>query len=1248
MSSLTFKKVIAGISSAAILMAQLLVVSPALAADNYQDVPASHWGYNDVHEANKLGFFEPATNFYPERNLNRAELAKLAYLLALKKGVVSGINTAGFAGMKDVSQSIWYYPFVATVVNAGLMGGYKDVQGNLTGYFGPGDLVTRAQAAKTLVNAGGLANYNTPVAPFTDNVSGSWYYDFINTAYNWSVLNGDAGKTTVRPDASIARVEMASMMLRAVTPKDRKNTNSNMNGTSNMNGNMNGNSNMNAIVKQGTLDWQIHSNVNSRVVTPIPKNTTKALYSIYRLTAGSSDIKIMSVTAKREGQGSRDDFEKVWLERAGSRVSNRASVNSDNQAVMNFSPAFVVPAGTSVDFELYAQMAGDANVYNSLSVLAPSDIVSSAETITGQFPAKGPTVQTSGFEVAELNFTSQGNNSTYNVGDLNVEVGRFTIAGDSNSDVTFMQASFKNEGSMDLSTDVSNCGLWNKSVNVASQVQATSDYLTFFLKGDVKIEDGKTETFSIRCDIFDADSSDETIELGVRFLEDMLFIETGTGFGATGDWAGDTMAEYTIKGGTLTIARAPTTPATQTVARSTEDVKALVARFGVGQPLTADGINVRLCSNLASETDVAAALDKLRLMVDGITIASTDLSVSDMQPSGFLGCPAGLTNAYDVTGLDNSITWSKDILMDVMVNVNTQATAGSRFAFVIDNQLFVGQSPEYANGNKVQPTDIVGQATGNAFTIGNSTLTIARNDGFSSPEDMVPGANDLLLGQWTLTNNDAADLTLHQIEFRQLSDAQVTGTALPSSFVTSCRIKGGLSGQAKQDLDSPKNITGTNVQFNQANVPLPKSKTFEIQLFCDVSSGAPLGNALGFQLNSLDAKDSQSLNALIVPALPFANFAYFEVLGGGSLTVSRHVDTPLGSFIPVCAQNVPVYTLRLRSEDDSTRITDLYLATVNDANQVTNAPDGRVSTYTLEWNGGSVNATPSNGIIHFNLGDNSNLIVPKDGNMDVKVNATFNSINNASNSGVQLTLATMPEVANGGVIDPGSVNYRTGTVDGIRALSESLGSELDNSAVMISGKSNTSAIVKTRATFANSSTQTTLVPGNGQEIYRFTVSADACGDVDLGRLTFTIGTQAAELRNISLYDSTDSSNALNSTQPNHLTNTTVDIEIDIDQLAPQSGEEIAKGTTRTYILKADFVATGGNTSHSVSTQIAEPTAAPFMKGTYADVEAANYNIIWSDQSEIGHGLTSPASADWMSGNFFNELKLDAVAKNYVN
>lgn len=186
----------------------------------YADIPKAHWAYSYIQHCYERRIFNPSAFFSPDKYLSRAELSEYMFKVAQYVGIITDFDITDAPRFDDVLENQWFYPYVSTLVKYGLLSGYKDMVGNLTGKFGPNDLVTNAQAVKVFINAGGVPNYTYPTAPFSDLVKDAWYMDYVSTAYNRSIIDGDMNGYFY-PNDPIDRANTAKIIYGALNPRDR-------------------------------------------------------------------------------------------------------------------------------------------------------------------------------------------------------------------------------------------------------------------------------------------------------------------------------------------------------------------------------------------------------------------------------------------------------------------------------------------------------------------------------------------------------------------------------------------------------------------------------------------------------------------------------------------------------------------------------------------------------------------------------------------------------------------------------------------------------------------------------------------------------------------------------------------------------------------------------------------------------------------------------------------------------------------
>lgn len=184
----------------------------------FPDVPDGH-GYREAIEL-LVGLEvingNPDGNFYPSKNVNRAEMLKMLYK-------ASGREARAIYGncFPDVEDGSWYEIFVCDAAHHGLVQGYND------GNFRPAHLVNRVEALKMIAEVFGV-----PIAEFTDtdrevlkfvDVSVSaWYTRYLSSSFKLGILP-IAGQEGPRfyPDWPLLRGEAAAYIANALAARDR-------------------------------------------------------------------------------------------------------------------------------------------------------------------------------------------------------------------------------------------------------------------------------------------------------------------------------------------------------------------------------------------------------------------------------------------------------------------------------------------------------------------------------------------------------------------------------------------------------------------------------------------------------------------------------------------------------------------------------------------------------------------------------------------------------------------------------------------------------------------------------------------------------------------------------------------------------------------------------------------------------------------------------------------------------------------
>jgi hypothetical protein len=181
-------------------------------AQTFLDVASSDWYYPFVEDLRVRGIVDDGFAFFPERELTRAELAKIVVLST------TGVLDDRFPEtpfFPDVKTDQWYFPYITTATLLGVVKGYPD------SYFRPEQKVTRAEAVKMVVNSLGIPK-KSMLGQFRDYDPTEWFHPYVSTAYEHNIISGkvsDSGQKQMifAPGEFVTRAEMAKMISQAIS-----------------------------------------------------------------------------------------------------------------------------------------------------------------------------------------------------------------------------------------------------------------------------------------------------------------------------------------------------------------------------------------------------------------------------------------------------------------------------------------------------------------------------------------------------------------------------------------------------------------------------------------------------------------------------------------------------------------------------------------------------------------------------------------------------------------------------------------------------------------------------------------------------------------------------------------------------------------------------------------------------------------------------------------------------------------------
>lgn len=188
-----------------------LLVPTALANDL-----KGHWAEKNIQRLVNLkvmnGF--PDGTYRPDAPLTRAQFTKLVVeAVKLDKGN-DPVNTDGIS-FKDLNPDEWYYPYIISAVNAGIIKGYDDQT------FRPDEKISREQMAvmieRTLDSQGFIVEKGKTL-PFTDSsLIGKDYVAAVQSVFHLKIMDGTSkNPPKFEPKKNTTRAMAATVVVRVL------------------------------------------------------------------------------------------------------------------------------------------------------------------------------------------------------------------------------------------------------------------------------------------------------------------------------------------------------------------------------------------------------------------------------------------------------------------------------------------------------------------------------------------------------------------------------------------------------------------------------------------------------------------------------------------------------------------------------------------------------------------------------------------------------------------------------------------------------------------------------------------------------------------------------------------------------------------------------------------------------------------------------------------------------------------------
>jgi|GEM_PF-7018354 len=956
--------------------------------------------------------------------------------------------------------------------------------------------------------------------------------------------------------------------------------------------------------------------------------------------AGEDDIQLDAVTVKLEGFIARSNIQDVFfVNPEGVAMTNERSFTSDYTARAVFEKDFIVPANEVRSLYLYVETdSTSSNEVFNVAIMSAEDIEANTLDITGSFPIRSNTFQTTEYSSTVVTFDGEREDAEttpteeVNVGETDQRVGRFElqVGNQNNRDIQLQNITLRSVDQLEGVLDNVRLSVGTND-NVAESVVIDGKYITFIISDDYVIEYGDNETFFIYADIIGGEAND-VVQMYLDETTDISAFEVDTNAAVFVEIGGtnnseDYLRAYKVIEGDSIISRRSDSPTSQFVPNDAEYETVLISNLYLSAAMDIDDFRV-----FAEGTAIASNfIDEVRLYVNGKQVDTTSTYVGT-SPTGY----------YEFS-LFETLQGSNEIV--VAIDTTTNANAGTFKATVNKDSFAYGSNAEYvASKNTVPAGDISGVAVGGTMTIKTPAIqNVTRTDSYGATEKVVAGADDFELVKFAVQANAAGrDLIINSFSVDAKDSA---GTAIVNGLASASVYVDG-------ELVDTESFGSSTASFSSLGIVIPEGGTTEISILASIETSFTTDNPTGtlvVTVNDFDVDDSEG-NTVDTTAVADTDSATFTVIESASLVSNINTDTPDEAII-TAGTLYDVAEFEIEALDDNALIQELTFinvpmafannfAVAADATTAEKAADG-ATIYAFDTDGNELgSATLAEGIVYFSFATPVALERDNDGTAII-LKAMPKDINDETDTNATMKFAML----NVGEVVAGT--QRT------FITSEANGEEITAvSSVGTNVFSETQYVRKSHLVISNIAepTSTLLTNGIGKKIYEVSVATNNGEEALLKELRFDIelgGT--AVISDFEFYDGNDrldasevtfvESNAACSVVPN---GTAMDDGANcLSVVFAGNGYQIR--SAKNFVLRAK-VAGAVNGGDTISTRLSEVSNDATVD-TYATINGEVASIVWSDQAADNTELTT---VDWFTDAFVEVLPTEAWSFGATN
>ncbi len=669
------------------------------------------------------------------------------------------------------------------------------------------------------------------------------------------------------------------------------------------------------VLGDGTLEVTLSA--KNPVGDTVPQGTQGVVFTSVDLTATGDDVVLENLTVLHEGFGQSSDFSGIYGVVDGARVTRKRTIDSQSYtATIRFTKPLVVAAGKTVTL----QLAGDLNTgisaaaEHALTLELPTDVISNAKSVTGNFPLKGNSFRVAAVTSGTVSIAYRSvTPSNLKVGDKAVTIGKWEAAINSVEDQTIYSMTLENDGTVG-DGDYANMVIKRSDGTVLTKTVATasSDFVTLVFDPPFTVLEGDRITMSLVADL--VGGAGKNIKMHFDETGDIFAVGSLYGYGVNGQLYGssialpaDTSSTVYIDAGQFTIS--VDGPVTKQYTRKdknavlanvwfdsggTEDVD-VETLYALVQGTTSTGAALKAGRILPTSADsIAEALEKVELRntttgrtISGVATDNGSDTTGTYQIYRFDDFTVHGNEKYEfrVNFIDNSGTSSSAApangdkfrvylcteathkTVSSALTTNTSGCVVSAGAFVTGSATYQMKIKGASTNDRIGDFRPGGVLTGNFQEIKTAGLTVTTKS-TTATDTTVKNAKNISLLRFEARASEAADILLTNLILTRfnttanLIDGQNYALWVDTNDdgVVDTILQKGVSSQSNQ-------VTFDKLTGGGYVVPKQKSVVFEVH--SDISSSVTTGNKLAIKfdtgstyIQAEQVSDGTSLNGI--------------------------------------------------------------------------------------------------------------------------------------------------------------------------------------------------------------------------------------------------------------------------------------------------------------------------------------------------------------------------------------------------